>query len=293
MGSIVPQGCLRHVPTFAITGRATGLLLALFGTIIDSCEALVVRRMGVYLEDWHEHSPHGDMLEELTPRMVIFYKYLFTASFTLIGLLIVIGARLSELRRGFKAGPRHILAAASCQSFISMLLTLSLLKTETATVYLLYLLAPLWAALFGRFFLKEPIRRCTALALLLAACSVALMKLPTIIEGGSRGAPNLGDLYAVAAGGMLGCLLTISRSAALHVPSARMVCAPIIGSTICVLVAATMLIVGGHSPIPGCGGTGASIAFIALGGVAGFTTAVFYVCALLAAKYITGAEVRR
>ena len=43
---------------------------------------------------------------------------------------------------------------------ISMLLTLSLLETETASVYLLYLLAPLWAALFGRFFLREPIRRC-------------------------------------------------------------------------------------------------------------------------------------
>lgn len=161
VGGMPPPSCLRGAPTLALSGRATGLMLALFGTVIDSCEALVVRRMGVYLEDWHEDGRgwSGDSLEALTPRMVIFYKYLFTASFTLIGLLIVIGARLSELIRGFKAGPRHILAAASCQSFISMLLTLSLLKTETATVYLLYLLAPLWAALFGRFFLREPIRR--------------------------------------------------------------------------------------------------------------------------------------
>ena len=149
------QSCSIGRSALALSGRATGLLLALTGTLIDSCEALVVRRMGELLEDWHRDDT-WDLDGSITHRMVIFYKYAFTAVFTLLGAL----AATSGLWEGLRKGKRHIIAAATCQASISMLLTLSLLETETASVYLLYLLAPLWSALFGRFFLREPIRRC-------------------------------------------------------------------------------------------------------------------------------------
>lgn len=109
--------------------------------------------------------------------------------------------------------------------------------------------------------------RCTGIALGLSAASVATMKLPTIIEGGERGAACLGDLYAVAAGMGLGGLLTVNRSAALHAPKAKMIMAPIIGSTFCVIMAAALLSSRGLSPFPECGNPGATVAFIGLAAV--------------------------
>lgn len=288
------RGCsILGRPALTLSGRATGLLLALVGTLIDSCEALVVRRMGLYLDDWQQRGQwDGD--RAIAGRIVIFHKYLFTMLFALISLVATTSGGVGELLNGIRAGPKHIFVAALSQALISTLVTLALLETETATVYLLFLLGPLWAAIFGRFFLLEPIRRCTALALLLSLGAISVMKFPAIInngDGDERGALNLGDLYAVAAGGSLGVLLTISRSAALHAPKARMVCAPILGSLACVIIASIMLSTSGHTPLPRCGDGMDAFAFVGLAAATGFGTATFYVCTLLAAKYVTGAEV--
>ena len=54
------RGCsILGRPALTLSGRATGLLLALVGTLIDSCEALVVRRMGLYLDDWQQRGQWG------------------------------------------------------------------------------------------------------------------------------------------------------------------------------------------------------------------------------------------
>lgn len=46
-----------------------------------------------------------------------------------------------------------------------------------------------------------------------------------------------------------------------------------------------------HSVLPSCVDPAATVEFVALAAVAGFTTASVYICVLLAAKYVTGAEV--
>jgi|TARA_B100000513_G_scaffold84876_2_gene35066 drug/metabolite transporter (DMT)-like permease len=281
--------CQLGRPALALSGRTTGLLLIMVGTIIDSCEALIVRQMGSHLEDWHNDTRwQGD--DMATHGMLIFYKYLFTICFVLVAVRGT-SPSFRALWEGILEGPRHIAAAGVCQTLISMFLTLAMLETETATCYLLFLLAPLWAALFERIFLREPIRRCTALALVSAAASVVLMKLPTVFEEDDTSGVNAGDIYAVAAGASLGVMLTVGRSAALHAPKARMTCSPILGSLLCVVIAIIMLLLRGHSPLIVGGDGTVTVYFLLLAAVAGFTTAVFYVCALLAAKYITGTEV--
>lgn len=145
---MVEVKCSLGRPPVQLSGRSTGVLIALLGTMVDSPEALIVRRMGELLEDG----------PSVTHHLVVFHKYLWTAVFTLI-VAVSFARGFRNLRNGFYEGPLHILAAAVWQVLISIMLTLSLLETETASVYLLYLLAPLWAALFGRVFLREPIRR--------------------------------------------------------------------------------------------------------------------------------------
>jgi len=83
----------------------------------------------------------------------------------------------------------------------------------------------------------------------------------------------------------------VNRSAALHAPKASMMTASAIGSSVCVVIATTALCMRGQSVLPSCVDPAATIEFVALAAVAGFTTASVYICVLLAAKYVTGAEV--
>lgn len=272
---------MRQCP-WQLTPTARGTWIALAGVLIDTPDALLVRMMGeITSEHW----------------IIIFYKYLFTGSLTMLAALYFTRG-MGAMWRSIRAGPLHVLSAATCQAAISVFLTLAFLEAEAASVFLCFSLSPLWAALFSRIVLREKIQKWTALALLLAAISIGLVFMPSFFEdeeidmSDPRRASLHGDLYALAAGGSLGVLLTVNRSAALHAPQAGMIFASAFGSYICVVVAGLLLAFNGRWTSANAVVGGADHGgFIALAFADGACCAGIFVLFVIAVRYVSGAEV--
>jgi drug/metabolite transporter (DMT)-like permease len=118
--------------------------------------------------------------------------------------------------------------------------TTGLLETTAANAIMLFSLNPLWAALMGRVFLKDPVEKHTVVVMAIAFLAVALAFVPSVLwpegrEGaeGSEGAsqPTLhGDLVSLATGVTLAAFITGSRAGSLNDPFAPMGIAPALGS---------------------------------------------------------------
>ncbi len=128
------------------------------------------------------------------------------------GGLMALSLGLVTLARGGSAAARFrrlgVLGAFSALLYgvSGLLFVLSVTHTAVANTVVIVSTAPLFAAIFTRAFLAEPVRRRTWVAIALVCVGVA------VVSAGSLGsALLLGDLYALLAAVTLGANLTLLR----------------------------------------------------------------------------------
>lgn len=149
--------------------RNKGLAIALLGIICVSPDAVLVR----YL------STHGS-----SPWTVIFWKLLISIPFSLSYALYEAGGVAPFLRAAW-TDRRWYAAAVPVQSVIDMGYTLSFVYTSAAVALLLINLNPLWAAVIGKFVLRDelPMRTYVALAAALGCMLIIFIPEMMTLEG--------------------------------------------------------------------------------------------------------------
>jgi len=173
-----------------MTDRTRGIMLVLTATILWGSEPLWVRMVGA--SEWQ----------------VLFWSGGLMAA----GMFVWLGWKHGRniLRSILNTGRPGLIAGASLTLAYSGYI-LSLNRTTVANTVLLLAIAPLIAALLGRFFLGEHLRRRTWLAMFLAFGGVLTM------VSDSLGSIQLtGDLFALATGTCFAVNIVALRSAPLR-----------------------------------------------------------------------------
>lgn len=150
----------------------------------------------------------------------------------MIGVLVMVGVCAHLLSSGLKAtlsdvyGLRyHATPVIVLQVAVDISFTIALVYTSAANTLLFVSLNPMWAALFGYFFLKEKLPLRTIAALVSAIVSVALIFVPEIAGEAAHGRNSnstMGDCLALATGFMLAMYITFIRHAGSKRPEANM-----------------------------------------------------------------------
>jgi DME family drug/metabolite transporter len=119
------------------------------------------------------------------------WQYLFYRSFSaaVVATLTIMILGRNPIRSIVEAGPRQVVAGLALGSTF-VLFILSLSRATAAFVLLLQCTSPFVAAILGRVFLRERVRRDTATAMLVALIGVAIM-----VGGGLDGGDRLGILF--------------------------------------------------------------------------------------------------
>lgn len=144
-----------------------------------------------------------------------------------LSLLCLGGKRLASLRGHMMMS----LSSALLLGLSSGLFVLAVMNTKVANVVVILSAAPLFAAIFTRMFLHEPVPLRTWLAIVLA-----MLGLLVVFAGGLSGDGLVGDLYALAAAAAVGGNLTLLR----HHPTVDRVPLIAIGGFISALIALPM-----------------------------------------------------
>ncbi len=175
-GTVTSQGKNPH---------STGLLIAAGGVIVLSFDALLVR------------------LADSDPWTVSFWRGL------LISLSMAILVTIRGDWRWRPADTRTAVLAALIMLIYGIntgLFVFSVSYTHAANTVVILASAPFFAALFSRWFLREPLARRTRIAIIVSLVGV------TAVFGGSMGAPNWrGDAMALVLAMSTGGVLTLLR----------------------------------------------------------------------------------
>lgn len=167
--------------------HSTGLLIATAGVIVLSFDALLVR------------------LADSDPWTVSFWRGLLI-SLSMAALVIVRGDwrwRPADITSAVLAGSIMLIYGVNTGLFV-----FSVSYTHAANTVVILASAPFFAALFSRWFLREPLARRTRVAIAVSLCGV------TAVFGGSMGAPNWrGDAMALVLAMSTGGVLTLLRHA--------------------------------------------------------------------------------
>ncbi len=171
--------------TLLKTGYSRGIILALTGAFVLSFDSLLIR------------------LAMADPWTVLFWRGLLMG--LTLGFVFYSGSRklpFTEIKtQGSAALASGILFGLTSTGFV-----ISILNTHVANSVLIFSTAPIFAAIFTRFFLKEAIQARTWLAILAVMAGVG------IVFKGSLGTGNLmGDLSALVAAVAVGGNYTILR----------------------------------------------------------------------------------
>ncbi|MCB1882736.1 MAG: DMT family transporter [Geminicoccaceae bacterium] len=164
-----------------------GLVLTALGVVILSPDALLIR------------------LIDASPWTILFWRGL---GFTLVQSLIVVarygGGTIAALRRTGRLGFVLLLLMGAGNS----LFVLAITHTGVANALVIIAAAPLFAALMGRVLFKEPIRRRTLVAGVIAVGCVALA-----VAGGLQTGGWSGNLAALGAALVLAGFFNVLRRA--------------------------------------------------------------------------------
>lgn len=145
--------------------RTKGLLIALFGVICITPDAVLVR----YLTS-----------EGVDPWTIVFWKMAFSLPLTVTYALYDIGG-LRGLVDNLKSSAGLYLAALIPQAAVNVGFTFSFVHTTAAHALLLINLNPLWCALMGRVGLGDKLPVRTIVALVLAMGCMILTFVPEIV----------------------------------------------------------------------------------------------------------------
>ena len=115
------------MPPCELTHRRRGASIAFVGVLCVSPDSMLVRCVRA---------------DGATQLQILFWKYIFVASLSLIFLLAYVGGH--KVWHGFKLGPLHILGGMLGQLALSICLNLAFLNTVVARALLFFALNPLW-----------------------------------------------------------------------------------------------------------------------------------------------------
>ena len=136
------------------------------------------------------------------------WQYLFYRSLSaaVVATLTIMVFGRNPIRSVVEAGLRQAVAGLALGSCF-VLFILSLSRATAAFVLLLQCTSPFVAAILGRVFLRERVRRDTVAAMLVASIGVAIM-----VGGGLDGGDRLGILFSLLLPVFLGGYTVLIRS---------------------------------------------------------------------------------
>eukprot|EP00751_Fragilariopsis_kerguelensis_P016213 CAMPEP_0170845184 /NCGR_PEP_ID=MMETSP0734-20130129/7431_1 /TAXON_ID=186038 /ORGANISM="Fragilariopsis kerguelensis, Strain L26-C5" /LENGTH=425 /DNA_ID=CAMNT_0011213953 /DNA_START=190 /DNA_END=1467 /DNA_ORIENTATION=- len=154
--------------------RTKGLLIILFGVLVISPDAVVVRFL----------SEGGAM-----PWTIIFWKLIFSIPISASFAIWEAGG-WKQLWKSCVEGRKYYVLAILFQCCVDALFTFSYVFTTAANALLLVSLNPLWCALAGKFIIGDILPTRTYIALLLALGCILLIFVPEVIERRSMNDSN-------------------------------------------------------------------------------------------------------
>ena len=162
--------------------QARGLLLVTSGIVVLSFDGLLVR------------------LAQADGWSIVFWRGLL--------MFLALGAfsLSAKSRASLKAQPLISAASALLLAFTSIFFVLAVIHTTVANVVVVLSTAPLFAALFTRFFLREPVALHTWLAIGIAALGILV-----VFAGAFNPSDLAGNGYALLSAAAVGANLTLLR----------------------------------------------------------------------------------
>ena len=145
--------------------RPKGLLIILFGVLIISPDAVLVR----YLSEGGAE-----------PWTIIFWKMLFAIPITAVFAVWEAGS-FSQLWSSMVYSKKYYLIAIPLQCVVDIFFTLSFVYTSAALALLLININPLWCAVAGRLLLGDQLKKKTYLALVLALGCMLIIFIPELL----------------------------------------------------------------------------------------------------------------
>eukprot|EP00967_Tisochrysis_lutea_P040367 scaffold48501_cov30-Tisochrysis_lutea.AAC.1 len=150
----------------------------------------------------HTDCLHSCGLRDSRLWATLFVKNAFTTIF-FAAIFIASTFRKSrgEIWSGLAEAPVHIGLASLFQAAVNILFPLALLETTSARALMLISANPLWAAVLGRFVLKERMAWPTIVALCIALGAIALVFIPSLVGGATEAEGAIhGDIIAIITG---------------------------------------------------------------------------------------------
>jgi len=205
-GAQVTTGRSRRAPHLGLSQQAFGLMITFIGVVVLSFEGVLIRSIKV--DSW----------------TLLFLRGLLAFPGLCLFFLVVErrGWRKQVRSMGWAGALAAVLFAIDNVGFIY-----SITHTSVANTLLLISLSPLFAGLFTRLLLKEPVPRRTWLAIAGGSVATLIIMLGSLVEGDLSG--TIAGLIASAA---LGGTLVVLRAN----PTLNMIPAVAIGSGLAALV---------------------------------------------------------
>jgi drug/metabolite transporter (DMT)-like permease len=219
--------------------RNGGLLLAAFGTLAITPDAVLLRSIGAVGVD---------------VRTLIFWKS-FLVSIMSFVLTASLNGGIKATLHGMASGPTHLALGTVFQMMMTLGFTVAVLLADTARALAFLSLNPLVAALLGWLILGEriPLRTMAALGASVAAVAFIVYPQLTAPPPSSGAAAErtwrtvAGEAVAFATGCALASFLTCSRHAALHRPLLPTQASTAIGSLCVASLVLTLSLATGNS----------------------------------------------
>lgn len=212
--------------------RHKGILIALFGTLVVSPDATLVR----FLSDGG-----------VDPWTIIFWKLLFSCVISATyGVWDAGGTR--KLWNSMVEGKWYYAAAIPVQSAVDICFTLSFVYNSAANALLLINLNPLWCAMLGRLFLGDTLPMYTIVAMVLAFGCMLIIFVPEIIanqnddgeednDSEEDGSSFRGNLISFFTGLFLATYISIVRKCSQSAHNVNLIGAAFLGALLSCFIA--------------------------------------------------------
>ncbi|MFG6177353.1 DMT family transporter [Halomonas sp. THAF12] len=168
--------------SFSSHAHGRGLAMAAIGVTVLSFDSLLVRLAAT--DGWN----------------IIFWRSILMC--LSLGVLCLNGRRIATLRGHLAVS----LCSAILLGITSSLFVLAVMNTKVANVVVILSAAPLFAAIFTRCFLREPVALRTWLAIISAMAGLLI-----VFSGSLSGDGLVGDAYALVSAAAVGGNLTLLR----------------------------------------------------------------------------------
>lgn len=228
---------------------------------------------------WATHLGAGRMA-------IIFFKLLFIFFFMITWVVFSEGRSLMPPQRLIhrcRGGLRFFVTVMIIQGLVDIFFPLAFMLTYAANVLLLYSLQPIWSAILGWIFLRDPLAKHTIVALAGAIISVAIMFSPRLINGQPVGWTDYGNVIAIGLGIGMSAYVMVSRAASQKAPDVPLTLASAMGALLGGIAVASFASLIGTSTTQGISGL-----FFLVVALDGICVGSVFIAFTIAPRYISG-----